>query len=94
MKKGLLVICVILLALLFASVAYADDDTVDITPLLDELLSKTDLSEWDKFVEANDIFSAYSNELSPKEFISTMETVVSTVGSTTIPSQVRSMFLK
>lgn len=69
MKKRLLVLSLITFTLLFGSVALANDDAVDITPLLDELLSKTDLSEWDEFVESNDIFSAYSQSLSPKELI-------------------------
>ena len=70
MKKGLLVFIIIIFTFLFGSVALAnEDDAVDITPLLDELLNKTDLSEWDKFDESNDIFSEYSQKLSPKEFI-------------------------
>ena len=70
MKKGLLVFIIIIFTLLFGSVAFAnDDDVVDITPFLDELLNKTDLSEWNKFVESNDFFAEYTKNLSPKEFI-------------------------
>lgn len=69
MRKVILLLTSIIIALCLTSVAFAEEDTVDVTPLLDELLSKTDLSEWDKFVQSNDLFLEYSNNLAPKELI-------------------------
>lgn len=56
----------------FIPTAYAsadNDELVDITPILNEAFDKIDLSAWQKFIDGNEYFNAYSGASSPKEFI-------------------------
>ncbi len=69
---------IILFSLLLAStpaLASAEQETwggkelIDITPLLEEALSKLDLSPWAQFISHNEIFTQYTGSTSPIEFI-------------------------
>lgn len=69
-KKIILYILCIVFSLIPTAYAVADnDELVDITPVLNEVFDKTDLSAWQKFIDGNEYFNKYSGVSSPKEFI-------------------------